>query len=329
MGGQRQVTLRFFSLDYLWFNFRVYVLEPARWVAHFPFVHDIAVPPRPVSYMQVETPFGILTNVPLVWLALAVPLAWQSRPEQAGSTLRWFVTVVVLLFGICALTVGVYWGTSFRYEVDFLPALLLLAVIGILSLERALASTSKTGQAGRPFWRRAMRWGWSLLLGFSVTFNLFASVERCGEAHYNLGNALFQVGRVSEAIGQYDQALRLKPDYADAHNNLGGALRRQSRLPEAIGHYEQALRLKPDFVEAHNNLANALAQLGRLPEAIGHYEQALRLKPDDVKVHYNLGVALEQAGRVQEAIQHYQQALRLKPDFVEARDALARLRASQ
>ena len=65
---------------------------------------------------------------------------------------------------------------------EFLPALVLLAVVGILGLERALA--------GQPVWRRAVRWGWGLLLGFSVAFNLLASVEHCAEAHYNLGTAL-------------------------------------------------------------------------------------------------------------------------------------------
>ena len=55
-----------------------------------------------------ETPFGVLTNIPLVWLALAVPLAWRNRSGQAASILRWFVTAVALLFGICALTLGLF-----------------------------------------------------------------------------------------------------------------------------------------------------------------------------------------------------------------------------
>jgi tetratricopeptide (TPR) repeat protein len=76
-------------------------------------------------------------------------------------------------------------------------------------------------------------------------------------------------------------------------------------------------------------LGLALVQLGRPQEAIGHYEQAVRLKPDFAEAHYNWGVALEQAGRVQEAIGHYEQSLRIKPDFAKARDALARLQASQ
>jgi tetratricopeptide (TPR) repeat protein len=318
LSGQRQVTLRFFSLDYLWFNFRVYFLEPARWVAHFPFVHDIAVPPRPVSYMQIETPFGILTNIPLVWLALAVPLAWQNRSERAGSTLRWFVTAVVLLFGTCALTVGLFWSASFRYEVDFLPALLLLAVIGILGLERALAPTSESGQACQPVWRRAVRWGWGLLLGFSVAFNLLVSVERCAEAQNNLGGVLAKTGKIEEAIAHDEQALRLNPDYAEAHYNLGVTLQQAGQVPEAIGHYEQALRIKVDDAEAHNNLGNALDKLARPQEAIKHYEQAVRIRPDFAEAHYNLGVTLEKLGHTQDAIGHYEQALRIKPDLVQA-----------
>ena len=112
LAGERQVTQQFFSLRYLWFNFRVYFLEPARWSARFPFVHGIAVPPLPAGYGGVEDPFGVLTNIPLVWLALAVPLAWRSRSGQAGSILRWFVMAVALLFGICALTLGLFCGAA-------------------------------------------------------------------------------------------------------------------------------------------------------------------------------------------------------------------------
>ena len=43
-------------------------------------------------------------------------------------------------------------------------------------------------------------------------------------AHYDLGNALAQAGRVSEAIAQYEQALRIEPDSAETHFNLGAVL---------------------------------------------------------------------------------------------------------
>jgi tetratricopeptide (TPR) repeat protein len=149
------------------------------------------------------------------------------------------------------------------------------------------------------------------------------------EAHNNLGVTLEQAGKIKEAIGHFEQALRIKPDYAEAHNNLGIALLKEDRVQEAVGRFKQALRIKPDCAEAHYNLGLALVRLGRLQEAMGHWEQALRLKSDFAEAHHNLGVALEQAGRVQEAIGHYEMALRIKPDLAEPQKKLARLRAAQ
>ena len=368
LAGERQATRQFFRLQYLWFNFRVYFLEPARWGGRFPFVRDITVPPLPAGFARVESPFGILTNIPVVWLALAVPLAWRNRPAEAASILRWFVMAVALLFGMDALTIGLFGGANLRYQVDFLPALVLLAVIGILGLERALAPTSESGQADRPVWRRMARWGWGLLLGFSVAFNLLASAEHYAEMDNGVGGALEQVGRVQDAIEWYERAVRIRPDYAEAQFNLGTALQSTGKLKEAINHLEEALRIKPDYAQAHINLGIALGRLGRIQEAIGHFEQALRLlpgsalarseyvvrynlgnalmqagrgseaveqyehalrlKPDDLEAHNNLGVVLMELGRKPEAIGHCEQALRIKPDYAEAQSNLARARAS-
>jgi tetratricopeptide (TPR) repeat protein len=149
------------------------------------------------------------------------------------------------------------------------------------------------------------------------------------EALNHLGTVLLQEGKVTDAIRRYEQALRIRPDYAEAHYNLGVALGQTGRIEEAIAHYEQALQLKPDYAEAHNNLGNALAQTGRIEEAIAHYEQTLQLKPDYAEAHYNLGIALARTGKIEEAIAHYEQALKLQPDFAPARNALARLQARQ
>jgi tetratricopeptide (TPR) repeat protein len=67
-------------------------------------------------------------------------------------------------------------------------------------------------------------------------------------------------GRLPEAIGHYERALRIQPDYAEAHYNLGIALEKLGRTAEAIAHYEQALRIKPDFVQAQTSLARARAE---------------------------------------------------------------------
>ncbi len=294
LAGERQIARQLFSLRYLWFNFRVYFLEPAHWSGRFPFIHDITVPPLPVGHGGVEHPFGVLTNIPLVWLALAVPLAWRGRPADARSALCGFAAAVAVFFGISTLTLSLFFAACTRYEVDFLPALVLLAVIGVLGAERALAPTptSKSGLADQPAWRRAARCGWGLLLVFSVAFNLFATVPYYAEMHCNLGMALMGSGRIPEAIGHLRQALRLNPNYAEAHNDLGLALYYTGEREEAITHYKQAIRIKPDYAEAHYNWGNALIAAARVSEAIGQYEQALRINPDLAEAQNNLAWVL-------------------------------------
>ena len=156
LNATRQLTLHDFRLHYLGFNFWVYFLGPASWDAHFPFVHDIKVPPLPAGYSGTEYPFGVLTNIPIVWLALAAPLAWRSRLPEARSSLCSFVAAVGLLFGICALTLCLHNSACLRYQVDFVPTLVLLAVVGILGLEGALAGR-RLG-AGRPDGLGACSW---------------------------------------------------------------------------------------------------------------------------------------------------------------------------
>jgi tetratricopeptide (TPR) repeat protein len=317
LAAERQDTMQHFSPRYLWFNFRVYFLEPARWSGHFPFVQGITSPRLPAGHAKIEHPFGVLASIPLVWLALAAPLAWRGRPAAAGSTLRWLLASLVLLFGVCALTLGLYNYACVRYEVEFVPALVLLAVIGILGLERALA--------GQPAWRHTARWGWGLLLAWSVAFNLFARFELYAETQNNLGDALLQNGRVNEAITCFQKALHSQPDSANAYNHLGVALLQTGRVDEAMVYYQKALALQPDFAEAHNNLGNALLQKGSGDEAIAHFQKALELQSDYANARYNLGNALVQKGRVDEAISHYQQVLKIQPGFAEAHNNLGSL----
>jgi tetratricopeptide (TPR) repeat protein len=143
------------------------------------------------------------------------------------------------------------------------------------------------------------------------------------DAHYNLGTALVQARQLEAGIEQFQQAVHLKPDYAVAYNNLGGVLFETGRSQEAIDQYERALQLDPDFPEAHNNLGTVLTQAGQPQAAIEHFEQALRLKPDYPEAHWGLGNALVRTRRLQEAIGHFEQALRLNPDYADAHTSLA------
>ncbi len=144
-------------------------------------------------------------------------------------------------------------------------------------------------------------------------------------AHYNLGHAFSESGRMAEAAREYAAALKLRPGYAEAHNNLGNALSLLGRLAEAIPHYEEALRLQPAYANAHYNLGCALVEAGRVPEAIEHLATSARLQPAVAEVRYNLAGALARAGRDADALAAYSAALELRPDYPEALNDRANL----
>jgi cytochrome c-type biogenesis protein CcmH/NrfG len=310
-----QNAARQFSLHYLWFNFRFNFLEPMQWSGHFPFFQAFPPSPLPSGYDGVGEPYGgILSNYPVVWLSLAAPLVWRARPVEAVSVLRWFLATVFLLFVACALTLCLFFAASSSYESDYLPALMLLAVIGILGLERALV--------GSPVWRRIARWGWCLLLAYSVAFNILASVDVHATTNWLAGNFLLNQGRVDEAVERFQMAQALEPESATFHFALGNALCREKRMDEAIIQYQKALELKPDSAEANNNLAYTLLQTGRVNEAITHFQRALEIQ-QSYEAYYNLGCAFRRNRMATEAMACYQKAMELQPQFIPAQIDLA------
>ncbi|MCY2925790.1 MAG: tetratricopeptide repeat protein, partial [Planctomycetota bacterium] len=137
------------------------------------------------------------------------------------------------------------------------------------------------------------------------------------EAHNNLGGVLKKIGRVDEAIAQFEQALKIKPEHAQAHYNLALALTQTGKGPEALAHFAQAVRINPDFTPALNNLAWLLAtseeaSLRDGAQAVRLAEHACQL---DGRKSFGsldtLAAAYAEAGRFADALAAAQEALAL------------------
>ena len=74
------------------------------------------------------------------------------------------------------------------------------------------------------------------------------------------------------------------------------------QLQEAGSCFQNAVRLKPDYAEAYLNMGNVLSALGREDDAIRCYRRALRLRPDLDLAATNLGTALTKQGDLEEAL---------------------------
>ena len=57
-------------------------------------------------------------------------------------------------------------------------------------------------------------------------------------------------GESSGAVAEFEHVVRLRPDYVEGHLNLGIALARQQRFSEALDQFQTALRLDPRNAKA-------------------------------------------------------------------------------
>lgn len=112
---------------------------------------------------------------------------------------------------------------------------------------------------------------------------------------------------------------------ARGYNNLGLNYARIGRLDEAIREFQFALKLNPFLPDAYNNLGNAYAVSGRLNEAIAEYQKHIMLNPNHLDTHYNLGIIYRNIGLIREARKEFETILRLKPDDADAREILESL----
>lgn len=134
------------------------------------------------------------------------------------------------------------------------------------------------------------------------------------ETYLTLGNIQSSQGLLSEAIPNYQAALKLGPDRADISNALGFAFYQLGKLDEAVDYYRLTLKCKPDFIAAYDNLGRALMMLGKIDEAISCLQEALRINPDYAPAAASIVAAYELSGDHPKAGEHLTPLIEKYPD---------------
>jgi tetratricopeptide (TPR) repeat protein len=115
-----------------------------------------------------------------------------------------------------------------------------------------------------------------------------------------------------------DEALHLKPDFADALC-MGGYMLSQCGKPDsAMRFYQRALELDASLVIAHVNSGKLLFAAGRFAEALASFAAATALAPHDPDAWCSRAGALRELGRLEESLEAAARALELRHDFPEA-----------
>jgi Tfp pilus assembly protein PilF len=187
---------------------------------------------------------------------------------------------------------------------------LLLAPLAVL----ALVSLAWFAHAQTSYWRDSEQL-WSHALACTTDNSI---VEE------NLGQALYQHGKIDEALFHLDRALRIAPNDAVAHAALGAILLGiPQQQKEAIAHLERSLEIYPNQAAVHSALGVALLEARNAGESFKQLQAAIALNPDNGDTHYNLGNTLLYLLRPKEAVTEYERAFRLNPKDAEALNNLA------
>ncbi len=109
------------------------------------------------------------------------------------------------------------------------------------------------------------------------------------------GNGLYNRGKYDEALSRYQMAEVLEPDATAIHFNLGNALFRLGRYQEAARELELVMiDKKPERrSNAMYNMGNVAFKAGQLDQAIQAYAGALAINPGDKQAKQNLEFCLK------------------------------------
>jgi predicted TPR repeat methyltransferase len=132
-----------------------------------------------------------------------------------------------------------------------------------------------------------------------------------------------KMGKMSEAVKSFSQALKLDPKQAIFHNNISNAYKKIGNLEQAERHLNEALLLSPNNAESYNNLGSLYYTQGRIQQALPLFEKAIRLNPNSWEAHYNLANCYIRTEMVLQAISHYQTVLKLNQNHGNAKLNLA------
>jgi Tfp pilus assembly protein PilF len=121
------------------------------------------------------------------------------------------------------------------------------------------------------------------------THTLFEQALKVDDRNYLAHLMLAQVGKLEgkldRALAHEEIAVQINPAFvARMHNRWGCYLAEQGQLDEALEDFAEAIKIRPDYANAYNNLGVVLARKGQLDDAIQHFTVALRIAPGDTKV---------------------------------------------
>jgi len=146
---------------------------------------------------------------------------------------------------------------------------------------------------------------------------------------FKKGQEADAAGKRDEAIGHYQKAIAIAPDYYFAHNNLGSAYLSKSDFSDARAEFQKVVNLNQSDAAAYFNLSNVCMLSGQLSDAKQYLEEGTRRQPESALGQFLLGSLNLRLGKFPEAEAGLRRAIQFDPSMAQARLQLVNLLLKQ
>jgi len=136
------------------------------------------------------------------------------------------------------------------------------------------------------------------------------------QAYYERGLDHFNRGRTDHAIADFNQAIKLDPNFAKAYLQRGVGYLDKVNIDSAMADFNQAIKLDPNFATANFNRGVLYFIKFDFDRAITDYSQATKLNPKYAKAYMYRAVAYHRKGDNDRAIADRDRAIKIDSKIV-------------
>ena len=139
------------------------------------------------------------------------------------------------------------------------------------------------------------------------------------------GRGYLENADATNAIREYQQAVKVAPESLDAHLNLANAFLLANDSAGVIAECQRAIELDQNDPAAYYLIGCAYLRENQPEKAVQAFQQSQKIDPAVDALGFELGLALERAGHPEDAIQQFETLLQFQPDHPSAHYQLSRL----
>jgi len=139
------------------------------------------------------------------------------------------------------------------------------------------------------------------------------SQDSLAKVYNNRGAAYRSLGIGGLAIDDYNEAMRLMPNYAAAYFNRGVAFNLNGQQERAVDDFTRSIRLDSGFAKPYYHRGAVYAQQGKHERAISDFSRAIKLAPCLDYAYFDRGRVFESTGDLQRALDDFKKSYALDP----------------